>query len=169
MQDIKRSDSCYVNFYRGLTNTKIENRSIYWLINYASNDQLEKDHGYIQWIFPGTEPSKAQPGAVDQLLTKQAVEEMLGDCDIVNQIQRMVIRMFNFWGLQYTEAGPIIIHEPTFKKKLACRFDHNQLRMTRMLKFFRHLRWDTVADKTKEFLLPWVNPRSKTHQFWSEV
>ncbi len=161
--------SSYVQFYRGERPTIFEPMFIDDLLYSATDDKLEKHHGYIQWVFPLKEASKSQPRAIDELLTDAAIAEMLGDKDITRKIKRMARRMLTFWGIGMTKDGATIKDEAVFCRKLGCVSNHNQLRMTRMLKFMRHLGWDEVVDELKQLLLSNTPARSKAVEHWTLV
>lgn len=161
--------SSYVQFYRGERPTIFKPMFIDDLLYSATDDDLERHHGYIQWVFPLKEASKSQPHAIDELLTDAAIAEMLGDKDIKKKIRRMARRMLTFWGISITEDGAAIEDEAVFRKKLGCVSNHNQLRMTRMLKFMRHLGWDEVVDELKPLLLSNTPARSKAVEHWALV
>ena len=168
---IQRS-SCYARFYRGECTTILDNMSYDDVLN-ALDDTLEKRHGYIQWIFPSRERSRLQPNAVDELLTDAALWELQNDADIRHKISKIISRMLHFWGIGFDVEGNsmefFILNEEVFDKKLG-KPDHNQLRLTRMLKFIKELGWNDFLDPFKAFILTAMGDRCKTAvRHWKAV
>ena len=161
--------SSYVKFYRGQRRTIFRPVSIDYLIDNATDDELERHHGYIQWIFPLKEASKSQPGAIEELLTDEAIAELLGDQELKKKIKRVTRRMLKFWGISYTRNGVEIEDINTFHEKLGCMHNHNQLRMTRMLTFMRHLGWGDVVEAIKPLLLCNTPRASAAVRYWARV
>jgi len=161
--------SSYVEFYRGTRFTIIDPVGIYYLINGATDVELERHHGYIQWVFPLKEVSKSQPHSIDEVLTDEAIAELLGDPEIEKRIRRITRRMLRFWGIRYDKDGAAIENMDVFRAKLGCRSNHNQLRMTRMLTFLRHLGWDADVDEIKPLLLNNTPKNSAAVRYWASV
>jgi hypothetical protein len=161
--------SCYVDFYRGKTPTACGGFFISDILDVRfDNDMLESEHRYIQWIFPMKVLSQAQPGAANEPLTDEAIQVMRSDQAIQCKVEKVVVKMLDFWGMALLLDKSVIVVDPLiFKKKLGLR-NHNQLRMTRMLTFLRYLEWPLV-DSIKEVLFANVNQRSAALQFWGRV
>jgi hypothetical protein len=84
-----------------------------------SFDRLEREHDYIQWWFPLEEPSAHNPDA--PLLTEEDIEEFQSNAELQARALNSVHTFMRFL---------------FFRKNLWARgYDHNQLRITRMLKF----------------------------------
>ena len=93
---------------------------------------LEAHHDYIQWLFPLDEPSRAVPGSP---VLDQASLVALRASDMAKQRQReAAARMLRFY------AGNI-----HWKRG----FDHNHLRITRIIKSLRLISGDAEADAFK--------------------
>lgn len=97
---------------------------------------LEARHDYIQWLFPLPEPSLAVPGSpvltaddVAQLRTSPAAGTRMADA-------AARIRLF------YTRTDDWL--QP---------HDHNQLRITRIIRSLRLIRGDEAADAFRDFAL----------------
>ena len=159
----------YLRFFRGERSTRKDNLSINYLIQEASDDQLEDGHNYIQWVFPNERLSGIRPKAVYAPITKEELQAIRNDPIAMDNIWRMTTRMLQFWGIQYTREGPIVLNPEAFGKSVARAGDHNQLRMTRMLSFFRSMGSTVIVDKMKAFLEANVRPRQEAHQFWESV
>ncbi|HEX2135151.1 MAG TPA: opioid growth factor receptor-related protein [Microvirga sp.] len=93
-----------------------------------SDDELERVHDYIQWLFPLPTRSMAQPDA--PVLTGDAIEAIKADSQALANLRRAAERMLRFY--EATDGWL------TFS-------DHNHLRITRILKSLRLLAGDNAA------------------------
>ena len=143
----------YVDFYKGLCKTKIGDFNITDVMQF-SDDRLEREHTYIQWIFPMPTLSRMQPGAATQILTEEAIVAFREDEDVMDSVECMTRRMLRFWGMCWefeTNAFVYIENEKLFLGKLRDG-NHNQARMTRMLTFLRCIGWHELVDAIKQVL-----------------
>ena len=109
------------DFYKG----KATDQSGRNLINILamSDEDLEKDHMYIQYLFPNREPSHINPDA--PLLDDETVEEIKSRSDIIEVVRICLKRMTDFYKMD--EVHPW----------WATENNHNYLRMTRILNTLR--------------------------------
>lgn len=98
-----------------------------------TDDDAENNHDYIQWMFPLDEPSQAVSGApvlddfdIDEIRENQVVAENLEES----------VR----WFLGFLERNDHWITE----------YDHNHLRITRVIKSLRLLASDEAADEFRD-------------------
>jgi hypothetical protein len=93
---------------------------------------LEAHHDYIQWLFPLDEPSRAVPGSP---VLDRASLAALRASDVVKRRQHeAAARMLKFYaGTAHWKRG----------------FDHNHLRITRIIKSLRLICGDAEADAFK--------------------
>ena len=98
-----------------------------------TDDDAENNHDYIQWMFPLDEPSQAVSGApvlndfdIDEIRENQLVTENLEES----------VR----WFLGFLERNDHWITE----------YDHNHLRITRVIKSLRLLASDEAADEFRD-------------------
>ncbi|MCJ1386740.1 hypothetical protein MMC17_009866 [Xylographa soralifera] len=109
----------------------------------AWNDRkLESCHDYIQVIFPLPEASAFS--YVAPVVNKATFEAFHSRPDLQAQLRASLTRMLGFYGfeLQETEHGPEITRGPDFasaSKNWVTRFDHNHLRITRIIRSLRVL------------------------------
>src|SRR5215211_6636687 len=82
-----------------------------------SDDELERIHDYIQWLFPLPSRSMAQPNA--PILTSREIEAIRADALAVANLRRAAQRMLVF----YRTSKPWLTWS-----------DHNHLRITRILR-----------------------------------
>lgn len=116
-------------------------------------DELEKNHDFIQWMFPLPEPSPVNP------LAPLLDANTLAAAQQNNQVKQNLLRSFDtmaaFWGFTRNDEGGV---QPSAQfsiqsKKWCCYNDHNQLRLTRMLRCMSLIGHHDLASRTVEFLL----------------
>ena len=101
-------------------------------------EALECVHDYIQWLFPLAEKSAFNPEA--PVANAEVTQTFRSDPRLRQNLQRSLTVMLQFYGLKRDEdeAGQIIIDQsddyPNRKREWVCLFDHNYLRITRILK-----------------------------------
>jgi hypothetical protein len=99
------------------------------------DDWWEAKHDFVQWLFPNSLPSRANPRA--PLLTEEAIEEIQSDPRIQANVDRALLRFAQFLGFELTpDSGYVLLESwPIAKKRWFSRDTHNGLRITRVLKF----------------------------------
>lgn len=100
----------------------------------AHNDAwLEYTHNFIQWLFPLTSASSANPNA--PTLDAAQIAEFRGNPALQKQLLRAFDRMLDFYGLGRTANS--IDKAPNWEQRKSLWFtqpSHNHLRITRILK-----------------------------------
>lgn len=156
------------------------------IIDGYSNDKLEKSHDIIQWLFPLSEPSHFNPDA--PLLTQEDIDyfSSLEARYAAGNYYCTIHRMLAFFGLKIS-FSPSIDYQTDVeladdfearKYTWAEAFNHNHLRITRMLKSMVLLGWGEWARAICDFLVEYkgdssgnndwkVNENSK--QYWIEA
>ena len=103
-----------------------------------SHDELEANHDYIQWLFPLTERSAFNPRA--PILDATMIERFRSDDMLKENLERSLGVMLDFYGLEV--AGDRIVRSAAFgerSRNWLTPFNHNFLRLTRILKSLRLL------------------------------
>ena len=125
-----------IQFYR----EEIPNHVDCYLSNMMSwsNYTLEMDHDYVQWMFPSNEPSGINEYA--PVMTKEESEIFEQDSELREKAKKSFVRFLNFLDFELVkddETGIEIksIEEPP--KWIAIGFNHNMLRVTRVMKSMR--------------------------------
>jgi hypothetical protein len=101
-------------------------------------EELECAHDYIQWLFPISEKSAFNPDA--PVVDEEVIQTFQSDPRLRQNLQQSLAVMLRFYGLQRDESseGKIIVNKSenysTRKREWICMFDHNYLRITRILK-----------------------------------
>ena len=118
---------------------------------------LENTHDYIQWWFPLDEPSRSKPFL--PYLSDQDIYWMKERAEIHNN-QMLLLNRFK----QFLMGNDFWI----------CHYNHNHLRITRIIKSLRLLIGDTAADEFKCWLFNHLESRSgaisdKAKKFWDDA
>jgi Opioid growth factor receptor (OGFr) conserved region len=135
-----------LGFYRG---TDVDNRGrrldeiLAW-----DDERLEAVHDFIQWLFPLGEPSQFNLAA--PLLTPADIREFRTDPMLRDNLLRSAARMFGFYGFELSDAGGRFAVGPgaQFDQRrhvVYGGFNHNHLRITRILKSLSLLGLGDVA------------------------
>ena len=120
-------------------------------------DELERRHDYIQWLFPLDEPSAAVPGS--PVLTRSDIAAVTASPAAQANLARGVDLMLAFYDLS--------AHWLTGS-------DHNHLRITRIIKSLRRLASDQAADAFRSRILARVQTtgapiNARTRRFWEQA
>ena len=119
--------------------------------------RLEATHNYIQWLFPLPEPSRAVAGS--PVLSEADIAAIRASGPAQAALAAATARMLAF----YTRTSGWL--EP---------HDHNQLRITRIIKSLRHLAGDDAADEFRNGMIAQARVRggrvnADTLAFWSRA
>lgn len=128
-----------------------------------SDDELERVHNYIQWLFPLIERSGFNPSA--PVLGDQTVQEFQSRPDLQRNMRASFLRMLAFYGLEMDESipGPRVRRSRFFKERSGNWLrasNHNHLRITRILKSMRVLGLDAEATAFFDCLVNIYNEES---------
>jgi hypothetical protein len=125
--------SLLIDFYLG----KEPNPDGYMIEDILMNwtdEQLEECHSHIQWLFPLDEPSQYNPDA--PIMTAEDMEAFRDQPELRSDVYATFLRMMGFYGLTaYGEEVHIVDVDRV--KEWAWEFNHNFLRITRILKSMR--------------------------------
>ncbi|KAK3110145.1 hypothetical protein LTR53_015872 [Teratosphaeriaceae sp. CCFEE 6253] len=108
--------------------------------------QLESTHDYIQWLFPVPEASGASWSA--PVLTAKVRDSFRENADLQANMVRACERMMAFWGFELDDdprsAGEHRFRPHSHFQRAASdswlqKFDHNHLRITRVIRSLRIL------------------------------
>lgn len=91
--------------------------------------ELEAHHDFIQWLFPLDEPSRAVPNS--PTLTRETIAALRASPVAQDRVAQAADRMLRFYRDTKAWRRP---------------FDHNHLRITRIIKSLRLLAGDAAAD-----------------------
>ena len=120
-----------------------------------TDHQAETTHDYIQWLFPLDEPSRSVNGA--PVLTELEIDEIRGSSLAQANLARSAR-----WFLGFLERNNHWI----------TKYNHNHLRITRVIKSLRLLASDKAADEFKDKVLALAGDNlnlvdQKARGFWA--
>ncbi|WP_144393615.1 opioid growth factor receptor-related protein [Pleionea sediminis] len=116
-------------------------------------DELENDSECIEWLFPQAD-SQPVPDHLPSL-TPELIMKVYQTPEIQNNILHSFDTLAAFWGFTRLEDNTInrTAHFETQSKKWCCQDNHNQDRISRMLKCLTAIGHAELAAQTCEFLL----------------
>lgn len=96
------------------------------------DQQLERVHDFIQWVFPLPERSAANPSA--PILDRCAIEQFRARRELRAALRRSLDRMLVFYGLRWSDER--IVQSDHFGERSGWLTpgNHNHLRLTRMMR-----------------------------------
>lgn len=120
-----------------------------------SDEALEARHDFIQWLFPLDEPSRAVPGS--PVLNAEATDALRRSPLARDRQRRAASRMLDFYAAT---------------RGWRRTFDHNHLRITRIIRSLRAICGDAEADRFKAEILRLardaaIDPTSR--RFWEQA
>jgi len=120
-----------------------------------TDHQAETTHDYIQWLFPLDEPSRSVNGA--PVLTELDIDEIKGSSLAQANLARSAR-----WFLGFLERNNHWI----------TKYNHNHLRITRVIKSLRLLASDEAADEFRDKVLALAGDNlnlvdQKARGFWA--
>jgi len=124
-----------IGFYKGtITNQKGTGIEDVYAMTY---DELEKDHYYIQWIFPLPEKSRAVPDS--PILRQSDINEFRNSYELKGKMLKITLKMLDFYGLKIGEGelkGKIVKADNFEKrsKEWLTPYNHNFLRLSRIIR-----------------------------------
>jgi len=161
-----------IGFYEGTHNNQ-EGYSIDDIKEFT-DEELEKVHTYIQWIFPLPEKSKAVPGS--PVLRQSDIDEFNNRSDLQKKMKTMFYIMLDFYGLNVFDNKVRTSFENWHHKYpmwLTSR-NHNFLRLSRMIRSMKLLGLKNDAQMLYDFLCILYENNENiigpvTKQFWDEA
>jgi Opioid growth factor receptor (OGFr) conserved region len=103
--------------------------------------RLEQTHDYIQWLFPVADRSGFNPEA--PILDAKTIREFRSRPELRRNLQASFRRMLAFYGMDIQESGGLTVTRAfSFaerSKRWVTPYNHNHLRITRILKSLRLL------------------------------
>lgn len=122
-----------------------------------TDHQAEATHDYIQWFFPLDEPSRSVNGA--PVLTELDIEEIKESILVQGNLAKSAR-----WFLGFLERNDHWI----------TKYNHNHLRITRVIKSLRLLASDKAADEFKNIVFEYlgddlnlIDPKARS--FWNSA
>ncbi|MEQ1568720.1 MAG: opioid growth factor receptor-related protein [Myxococcota bacterium] len=124
-----------IDFYSG-RGSDHDGRTLDQILSWP-DDQLEQVHDYIQWVFPLQERSAYNRRA--PILDAETILLFRATPRLQDQLRRSFRRILAFYGFSFTEAdGEVsVVKADSFgaqSRYWLNEYDHNHLRITRILK-----------------------------------
>jgi hypothetical protein len=146
------------------------NRSLATILSWPDS-RLESSHDYIQTVFPLPEESMF---SFAPIVTPEVRSAFLAQAELQASLRGALERMLTFYGLQFSSENgkETVTRGPNFginSRNWVTRFDHNHLRMTRILRSLRVLGLGDEAAalhgflSTDEEVTDTVSPRSQMY------
>lgn len=123
-----------ISFYK---NEKKNSDNLYisdiWKFSY---DEMERNHKYIQWLFPSNQYSKYNKDA--PILTAKDINEFIIDNVLQSNVIKSALMMLDFYGyIHVTNNNEFVVKNTTSPYLL---ITHNFLRLTRIMNFLNLIR-----------------------------
>ena len=141
-----------LNYLEG-TGTDHRGRTLEFLLE-QDDEYWERNHDFIQWLFPSSQKSMAVPNSP---VIRPAEINAIRESEVaLENLKRGTLRFIQFLSNETRWRGV---------------YDHNQLRISRVIKTLRMLLGDTEADQFKNWVVEtlgrnYENINQKTRQFW---
>jgi hypothetical protein len=159
-----------IQFYKN----EISNEEGYYFdqVMKFNKTELERFHCFIQYLFPLLEPSEKVRTA--PIITQEEIDIFKSDHLIRTKLKKAFFKMLDFYRLSYCKNGKSI----EIKKEVELLwwvkpYDHNLLRMTRMLKSMKLLGYFDYSLSLFEVLKEYKNHHNefikKSYLFWENA
>ena len=133
---------------------------------------LEYNHQYIQWLFPLDKPSGSNRLA--PILTAEDIQFAQADDIIQENLIKAFNTLLNFWGIDEIDGEFCLRQNAIEKHKLwLTRHNHNQLRISRVIRSLGLLGQEKLAMKFQYFVIKSAYESQKvsesTMQYWLDA
>ena len=130
---------------------------IFAMILQQTDQQAERTHDYIQWLFPLDEPSRSINGV--PVLTELEIDEIRQ-----SSLAQINLAKSARWFLGFLERNDHWI----------TKYNHNHLRITRVIKSLRLLTSDEAADEFRDKVFGYLGDEvnlidAKARSFWNSA
>jgi hypothetical protein len=132
------SDSPLVRFYAG-EGTDHRGRTLAQIQAFDTG-RMEAIHDFIQWMFPLRDPSAFNAGA--PLVTDADVRAFRERPELASALRRSFEAFLRFLGLEYRDGAVVEVEGLASRRRVFTSFNHNWLRITRVLLCLRTLGLD---------------------------
>ncbi|MGI9280061.1 MAG: opioid growth factor receptor-related protein [Endozoicomonas sp.] len=128
---------------------------------------LEKEHSYIQQLFPiWDNKSTLNPKA--PLLTKKMVESIQGDPALLQKVTANIDMMMDFWGLRRVGDTFEVVQVLGSRHRKWTQADHNLRRVTRVITFLASVGFKTAA-RNLESTMNGYRGKGRANTYWSDA
>lgn len=140
-------------------------------------EDLECSHDYVQWLFPLSEKSTFNSDA--PVVDQEVIQAFQSDQQLRQNLLKSFLVMLRFYGLQCVQdVEKVVVSRsddyPIRKQEWVCMFDHNYLRITRILKCLMTFGFEDEARAFYECLQQIYRENSdqiggETFQYWTNA
>jgi hypothetical protein len=135
-------------------------------------DRWEASHLSIQWVFPTKKPSQFNPEA--PTLDDATIEEFMSDADRMIKFHFAFQSWLKAYGINFESVGPgqppkLEWQETENAKEWLEEFNHNHLRVTRILECLRFFGFGLYAITLFHHLTDHAKITPNTYKFWREA
>lgn len=131
-----------------------------------SDEALEVAHDYIQWLFPLNELSNFNVDA--PILTQEDTAIFVTDPELKEKVKESFQRMLKFFKMKIEDEK--VVYDKTEVPMWLMAFNHNMLRVTRIIKSLRLLGHESYAYSFHEALMNHSGHLSEnTLQYWQDA
>ncbi|XP_056405246.1 opioid growth factor receptor-like isoform X2 [Hyla sarda] len=124
-----------------------------WKFDY---EKLERNHSYIQWLFPLREPGRNSSATP---LTMDEIQMMRKDREVVRRFLNAYKLMLGFYGIELQDSDTGKLQKAKNWKERFHNLNnhsHNNLRITRILKCLGEMGYDHFQAPLVRFFLEWT-------------
>ena len=177
-------DSDIIRFFRGECGNNAGDTLediLYW-----DDVRLEREHSFVQWLFPSNEPSMFNVDA--PVLSREDEKAFRESKELQRKQHWCFCRMMQFFGYEVLDFGDkdyveLVVIEPSkgnrYPQHALEGFNHNMLRITRILKSLRltgndrcfHALWEALQHIRPQIsLITWGHwERAANESLWSDL
>jgi hypothetical protein len=147
-----------IDFFRGNPNS--DGRTLDQILAF-SDDDLEDHHDIIQWCFPNHQPSNFNPDA--PVVSESEQRELAADPAIRAAMRKVLERWLRFYGFRLENDAVVRSLDFAQKSKNWNRpFNHNHLRITRIIRSLRLFGLDHEAQQVFDVFNAFANSQEST-------
>ena len=156
-----------IDFYRGGIGN--QNGNTLSEILTWSKGWLEGDHDYVQWLLPSNETSQINGEA--PTLTLEESQIFKEDKELQDKVKQSLVKFLWFLDFKLVRDDEQVIIEPVVEIPDWLKgFNHNMLRVTRLIKSLRLTGLEKYANAYYTALLPFKNKVSiNTWSYWQKA
>lgn len=134
------------------------------------DDWLEACHDHVQWLFPIHTLSHFNENA--PIITKEIAAEFVSNSEAMANFDKAILRMLSFLAIDYKAGVLSFADNYDFQKYTWNEFNHNSLRITRMLTSMSILGRQDLAIRVYSFLFSTLmnrGDRSRSLNYWADA
>lgn len=160
-----------VEFYLG-KNPNDEGYKIYDIWKF-DDEKLEKEHHYIQWMFPTNQKSYWNRNA--PVLTDEDILMFKKNTLCMKNLRKSLRIIFKFYGFQLSGNNVVLAEDfETRKRKWITPNNHNFKRLSRILETLTIFGFNQTKKSLQELLTEIYNSNKfmigdKTHKIWQSI